>query len=78
METANLTTAINLTAQGIACAFVPEEGTKVCQHPGAVTYFAVDSPDLVWDLAAVYRKDTYLTRLSQLFIDVMKQQLRRE
>ena len=78
METANLTTAINLTAQGIACAFVPEEGAKVCQHPGAVTYFAVDSPDLVWDLAAVYRKDTYLTRLSQLFIDVMKQQLRRE
>ena len=78
METANLTTAINLTAQGIACAFVPEEGAKVCQHPGAVTYFAVDSPDLVWDLAAVYRKDTYLTRLFQLFIDVMKQQLRRE
>lgn len=78
METGNLTTAINLTAQGIACAFVPEEGAKVCQHPSAVTYFAVDSPDLVWDLAAVYRKDTYLTRLSQLFIEVMKQRLQRE
>ena len=65
-------------AQGMACVFVPEEGAKVCQHPGAVTYFAVDSPDLVWDLAAVYRKDTYLTRLSQLFIEVMKQRLQRE
>ena len=78
LETGNLTTAINLAAQGMACVFVPEEGAKVCQHPGAVTYFAVDSPDLVWDLAAVYRKDTYLTRLSQLFIEVMKQRLQRE
>lgn len=78
LETGNLTTAINLAAQGMACVFVPEEGAKVCQHPDAVTYFAVDSPDLVWDLAAVYRKDTYLTRLSQLFIEVMKQRLQRE
>ena len=78
LETGNLTTAINLTAQGIACTFVPEEGAKVCQHPGAVTYFVIDSSDLVWDLAAVYRKDTYLTHLSLLFIEVMKQQLRRE
>ncbi|MCF2665185.1 LysR family transcriptional regulator [Oscillibacter valericigenes] len=76
LETGNLTTAINLVAKGIACAFVPEEGAKVCQHPGFVTYFAVDSSDLVWDLAAVYRKDAYLTHLSQLFIDTMKLQLR--
>lgn len=75
METGNLTTAINLAARGIACTFVPEEGAKVCQHPGAVTYFIVDSSDLTWDLAAVYRKDSYLPRLSRLFIEVMKQQL---
>ena len=72
METDNLTTAINLTAKGIACTFVPEEGAKVCQHPGAVTYFAVDSPDLVWDLVAVYRKDTYLNNISRLFIEALK------
>lgn len=75
LETGNLTTAINLVARGMACAFVPEEGAKVCQHPGAVTYFMVESTDLVWDLAAVYRKDTYVTHLSRLFINVMKQQL---
>lgn len=75
METGNLTTAINLTARGVACTFVPEEGAKVCQHPGAVTYFRIDSNDLVWELAAVYRKDTYVTQLSRLFIKVMKQQL---
>lgn len=78
LETGNLTTAINLTAQGIACTFVPEEGAKVCQHPGAVTYFVTNSSDLVWDLAVVYRKDTYLTHLSQLFIEVMKQQFQKE
>ena len=77
LETGNLTTAINLTAQGIACTFVPEEGAKVCQHPGAVTYFVTNSSDLVWDLAAVYRKDTYLTHLSRLFIEVMKQQFQK-
>lgn len=72
LETGNLTTAINLVSTGIACAFVPEEGAKVCQHPGLVTYFALDSSDFIWDLAAVYRKDTYLTNLSRLFIDTMK------
>lgn len=73
LETGNLTTAINLTARGIACVFVPEEGAKVCQHPGKVTYLRMDSDDLIWDLAAVYRKDVYLPKLSRLFIDAMKQ-----
>lgn len=77
METGNLTTAINLTAQGLACTFVPEEGAKVCQHPGAVTYFVMDSSDLIWDLAVVYRKDTYLTHISRLFIDTMRQMLQK-
>ena len=75
LETGNLTTAINLTARGMGCAFVPEEGAKVCQHPGKVTYFAVDTPDLVWDLGVVYRRGTYLPHLVRLFIDSMKQQL---
>lgn len=75
LETGNLTTAINLTARGMGCAFVPEEGAKVCQHPGSVTYFAVNTPDLVWDLGAVYRKEAYLPHLARLFIDSLKQQL---
>lgn len=75
LETGNLTTAINLTARGMGCAFVPEEGAKVCQHPGSVTYFAVNTPDLVWDLGAVYRKGAYLPHLARLFIDSLKQQL---
>jgi len=73
LETGNLTTAINLTAQGIACVFVPEEGAKVCQHPGKVTYLRINTDDLVWDLAAVYRKDVYLPNLARLFIQAMKE-----
>ncbi len=74
METANLTTAINLAAAGMACTFVPEEGAKVCQHPGQLAYFAVDAPGFQWDLAAVYRKDTHLLHIARLFMDALKQQ----
>lgn len=75
LETGNLTTAINLVARGMACTFVPEEGASVCQHPGKVTYFVTQSPNLIWDLAAVYRKDTYLPKIARLFIDTMMSQL---
>lgn len=76
LETGNLSTAINLAAKGMACTFVPEEGAKICQRPGAVTYFVVDTPELVWDLGAVYRKGTYVSKLACLFIESVKQQLR--
>lgn len=76
LDTGNLTTAINLAAQGMCCAFVPEEGAKVCQRSGDITFFSVDSPSLVWDLAAVYRNDTYLPHLARLFIDTAKAELK--
>lgn len=76
IETENLTTAINLAAEGIACAFVPEGGSQVCQRPGRLTYFVSDLPGLVWDLGAVWRRGAYLTNLSRLFIDFTKQKLR--
>ncbi len=71
LETSNLTTAINLAAQGMGYAFVPEGGAKVCMRPGKVVYFAVDAPGHAWTLAAVYRKDVYLSRLARIFIDEM-------
>lgn len=73
LEFGNLTTAINLAARGMGCAFVPEEGAKVCQHPGKITYFAVDSPHLVWDLSAVYKRDIYLPNIARLLIDEIKE-----
>lgn len=77
METGNLSMGINLAAKGMACTFVPEEGAKICQRPGAVTYFVVDVPELVWDLGAVYRKGAYVSRLARLFVESVKEQLSR-
>ena len=75
MDTGNLTTAINLTARNVACTFVPAEGAKVCSHPGKVTFFMMDDPDFHWPLAAVYKKDSYLPKIAQLFISTLRETL---
>ena len=75
LRTENLTTAIHLAAKGMGCAFVPEEGAKLSQYPGEVTYFVVDTPELVWDLGVVYRKDTYISHKVQFFVKTVKEQL---
>ena len=73
LETANLTTAINLVARGMGCAFVPEEGATVCSHPGLVTYVEIDEPALIWSVAVVQRKNSYLNKLSAAFITTMQE-----
>lgn len=72
LETANLTTGINLAAKGLGCVFVPEEGAKVCVRPEHVTYFLTDKEDILWDLAVLYRQDSYLSKAARLFIDMAK------
>lgn len=69
LDTGNLTTAINLVARQMACTFVPEEGAKVCERPGDVTYFSLSdsAADCIWDLAVIYRRDAYLSRIARLF-----------
>lgn len=78
LETGNLTTAINLATKGMGCVFVPEMGAETRRYQDALTYFAVDTTDLVWDFGAVYRRGIYLPRLARLFIDCAKQQLAQE
>lgn len=68
MQTRNLTTAINLVSRGIACTLVPGEGVEVCTHPGRVTYFRLEDPELSWPLAFVYRKNNYMSRIAKSFI----------
>ena len=75
LETVNLTTAINLVAENVGAAFVPAEGAVTCKHPGKVTFFLMDSPDLIWHLAVIYRRGRYLGRLPRMFIDAMKSAL---
>ncbi len=74
-ETGNLTTAINLVARGTACTLVPGEGAGVCEHPGKVTYLMLDDPGASWDLGVVYQKNSYLPKVSQLFIATLRELL---
>lgn len=71
MDTGNLTTAINLCAKNIGCAFVPAEGAKICGNAGEVTYFLMEDPEFKWPLAAVYKKDSYLPKIAQVFINTL-------
>lgn len=78
MDTSNLTTAINLVARQAACAFVPEEGANVCQHPGEIIYFEIDSKvDCVWDLGRplpqgrLFESDMPLIHLGTERIDIL-------
>lgn len=72
LETANLTTAINLCAKGVSCVFVPEEGARVCVHPGKVTYFYIEPLNLSWELAILYKRGTYLNSITKAFISEAK------
>ena len=72
LETANLTTSINLAATGFACTFVPEEGARAHNYNGNITYFSIDIPELSQSIAAVYPKKAKPTRLAQLFIQMTK------
>jgi len=73
LETGNLTTAINLVAKGVGYTFVPEGGAHVCMRPEKVEYFAVDTPECAWTLAAVYRRDVYVSNLVRLFVEELKE-----
>lgn len=75
LETSNLTTAINLVAAGMGGVFVPEEGSHICRREGRVTYFCIDAPKLSWELAFIYRKNAYLSGISRLFINFVKEML---
>lgn len=72
LRTSNLTTGINLTAEGCGCVFVPEEGASTCKRDGSVTYFTLEQPELTWNLAAIYKKNAYINHICRLFIDYCK------
>lgn len=75
LTTENQTTSINLVSTGIGCAFIPEMGAKICQRPNKVTYLTLNLPALIWPLAAVYKKNSYLPKCCQLFINMAKKVL---
>ncbi|WP_282173397.1 LysR family transcriptional regulator substrate-binding protein [Cytobacillus firmus] len=72
LEIENLTTAINLVSAGMGFTFVPEGGVKEKQLPENLALFSLEDPNLIWPLAVVYKKHTYITNHSNLFIGMLK------
>lgn len=75
LKTGNLTTAINLAAEGICCTFVPEEGARICAQPGRLSFFELDGAELSWDLSFLYRRGSYLGAVKRDFIECVKNTL---
>lgn len=73
LEIENLTTAINLVSAGMGFTFVPEIGANEKHLPENISIFTLDDPVLTWPLAVVYKRDTYTTNVSHLFINMLKE-----
>ena len=72
LEIENLTTAINLVSAGMGFTFIPEGGVKGKQLPENIAILTLNDPVLIWPLAVVYKKGTYITKVSNLFIEMLK------
>ena len=49
-----------------------QQGAKICRREGRVIFLETEPENLVWDLVAVYKKGSYLNKISRTFIGFMK------
>lgn len=70
--TTNNTTAVNLVAEGMGFTFLPESGLKRCTHREQLAFFFVGDPPLSCPLAAVYKKNSFLSPAARDFIDLTR------
>lgn len=69
-RTANVAAAVNLAAAGLGFTFVPELGTRSFCFPASRTaLFTISVPPLRCTLAAVYKKNKYLSSTERLFLN---------
>lgn len=68
LETGSFTTALNLVATGIACAFTMSGNAGTPGLLEYVTYFPIESPENANTVAIFYQKNSYLSRIARLFI----------
>ena len=73
IRTTNNTTAVNLVAEGMGFAFLPESGLKRSGCLNQLTVCPVGDPPLSCPLAAVYKKNGFLTPAARAFLDLTKQ-----
>lgn len=53
-------------------AFIPEIGVRTLSTASNVKFFAIENTELIYTIAAVYRKNTPLSHLGRYFIDCVR------
>lgn len=71
--TTNTATAINLVAENMGFAFLQESGAQRAPYKDRLACFAVSDPQLVCPLAAVYKKNGFLSPAARAFIDLTQE-----
>ncbi|MCD7876433.1 MAG: LysR family transcriptional regulator [Cloacibacillus porcorum] len=71
--TSSKATACNLVAQNMGFSFIPDGGIRWSAGTKELKFFDLQSNDLIAPLAAVYKKNTYLSNVARKFIDIMKE-----
>lgn len=69
-ETANNHTIVSMIKAGICCGIIPMY--YVDRFDPSITYFTLPAHP-VWDIAAAYRKDHYISHAARSFIDLATQ-----
>lgn len=76
--TSSKATACNLVAQNMGFSFMPEGGIHWSAGIKDLEFFDLQSNDLIAPLAAVYKKNTYLSNVARKFIDIVKEYYKNE
>ncbi len=71
IETGNINTAYRLSANGYGVAFIPETYVHNSSSSVKAEVFSFGNPDTRITLAAVYRKEAYMSKSAQIFLDMV-------
>ncbi|WP_034443858.1 LysR family transcriptional regulator [Cloacibacillus evryensis] len=71
--TSSKATACNLVAQDMGFSFMPDGGLNWSAGTKNLECFDLRTDDLIAPLAAVYKKDAYLSSVARKFIDIVKE-----
>ena len=72
LVTTNTTTAINLAAENLGFAFLQESGIARTPYLDRLACFTVGEPPLTCPLAAVYKKNGFISPAARTFIDLTR------
>ncbi|MEG0090396.1 MAG: LysR family transcriptional regulator substrate-binding protein, partial [Oscillospiraceae bacterium] len=73
IETGNINTAYRLAANGYGVSFIPETYVHNSSSSVKANVYSFGKPETRITLAAVYRKDAYLSKACQIFLDMIEE-----